>query len=105
MLTEDERWYRVSLLLGGERLPVDSISTKLQIEASYVGRMGEHIRGNPRYAKHWTNTWNWDFPADSETPFEEQLSGFLDRLEPVRDLLRELLRIEGVTGEVRLGFG
>src|SRR5262249_3828083 len=35
----------------------------------------------------------------------EQLTGVLARLEPVTDALLDVLAIEGVTGEVRLGFG
>jgi hypothetical protein len=104
-LSEDGKWYRVSLRLLGDGLPVADVEMMLDLTPSSVGRKGEHFRGNPRYAKHPSNVWVWKYPAESDVPFEEQIAGLLDVIEPKKSALLEILSLPGVEGELFLGFG
>lgn len=102
MLDEDRKWYRVSLRLLGDGLPVDEIEAKLDLAPSHVGRNGEP---NHRGWKHLSNVWVWRYPAESNVEFEEQIAGLLDVLEPKVDALKEILSLPEVEGELFLGFG
>ncbi len=102
MLSEDEKWYRVSLRLLGDGLPMDEIEAKLGLVASHVGRKGEP---NHRGWKHLSNVWVWRYPAESNVEFEEQIASLLDALEPKLDALKGILALPEVEGELFLGFG
>jgi hypothetical protein len=102
MLSESRKWYRVSLLLLGDGLPIDEIEAKLGIGASHVGRKGEP---NHRGREHLSNVWVWRYPAQSNIEFEEQIAGLIDMIEPKADALREILALPEVEGELFLGFG
>lgn len=104
MLADDEKWYRVSLRLMGDDLPLDAIEGKLGISPSTVGRKGEHMQGNPKRAKYETHIWVWSFPAEASVPFETQIAGILQRLQLKRDALREILALPRIEGELFLGF-
>ena len=101
---EEQKWFQVSLRLTGDSLPVNEIESKLGIVPSFIGTKGEHIRNNPRYAKYDTHLWGWKFTTDSTVPFDEQISDLLDILEPKKNILKELLSIPGIEGELFLGF-
>jgi hypothetical protein len=101
MVSEAVKWYRVSLRLLGDGLPIDKIEAKLGLVASQVGRKGE---SNHRGWKHPSNIWVWRYPAESNVEFEEQVAGLLDVLEPKLDALKEILGLPEVEGELFLGF-
>lgn len=103
--SEDGTWYRVSLRLRGDSLPVEEIESRLGLEPSSFGRKGEHLRGDPRYAKYRTNVWVSKYLFNSDVPFEEQIAGLLDALEPRLGSLKEILSLPGAGGELFLGFG
>lgn len=105
MLAEDKKWYRVSLRLVGDNLPLEEIELRLGLTPSYVGKKGEHLRANPKYAKHVSNIWVWDYHSSSDVPFEEQIVGVLGVLEPKVSILKDLLSIPDTAGELFLGFG
>jgi hypothetical protein len=105
MLSEDKKWRRVSLRFSGVYLPVENIEKKINIAPSYIGRKGEHIRGNPKFAKHDSNVWVWEYPASADVPFEGQISELLDLLESEMAGLKEILSTPETMGEVFLGFG
>lgn len=104
-LSEDGKWYRVSLRLMGDGLAVDEVEQKLQLTPSYVGKKDEHLQGNPRYAKHQTNIWTWRYPSSSSIEFEEQINQLLNTIELKKEFLREILSTPEVEGELFLGFG
>lgn len=89
----------------GDYLPVDEIERRLGLAPTYSGRKGEHMRGNPRYAKHSSNIWVWQYPSSSDIPFEEQIAGLLEMLDPKIAALKEILSIPDTDGELFLGFG
>ena len=97
-------WFRVSLRLTGDNLPVDEIENRLSLEPFIVGNKGEHIDGNPRYMKRNTNLWLWSNLGDSSIPFDLQISDLLEFLEPKRSELKEILSLPDVDGELILGF-
>jgi hypothetical protein len=101
----DEKWHSVALRLIGDLLPAQEVGDRLQLPTKFLGMKGQHISDNPRYAKHETNFWHWEYTTDTTVPFEQQLAGLLQILERRQAALAELLSIQGVEGEVRLGFG
>ncbi len=101
MLSEDEKWYRVSLRLMGDGLPMDEIEARLGLVPSHVGRKGEP---NHRGWKHLSNVWVWRYPAEPNVEFEVQIAGLLDVLEPKVNALKEILSLPEVEGELFLGF-
>jgi Domain of unknown function (DUF4279) len=104
ILSDDRKWFRVTLRLMGDNLPVERIGTKLGVEPSFIGIKGEHIRNNPAYAKFPTNIWGWEYLSDSAVPFEDQISGLLKAIEPRKESLDEILSIAGTDAELYLGF-
>jgi hypothetical protein len=104
-LSEDGKWYRVSLRLMGDGLALYEIESKLGLVPSHVGKKGEHHRGDPRRAKYQSNVWVWKYPAESDVPFEEQITGLLDVIEPKKSILKEILSLPAVEGELFLGYG
>jgi hypothetical protein len=89
----------------GDHLPVDEIEYRLDFTPTYFGRREEYVRGNPRYRKHPSNIWVWRYPASTAMPFEGQIEGLLEVLDPKIAALKELLSIQGIEGELFLGFG
>ncbi len=105
ILSEDKKWYRVSLRLMGDALPVEEIETRLNLVASTVGQKDKYIRDNPSKGKYQTNIWCSRYVTNSDVPFEEQITALLDQLEPKNHELQKLLMLPEITGELFLGFG
>ena len=105
VVSEDGKWYRVSLRFMGDNLPVEEIESRLGLTPDSFGRKGEHLRGDSRYAKYQTNVWVSKYLSNSDVPFEEQIAGILDVLEPKLAALKEILSLSDVEGELFLGFG
>jgi hypothetical protein len=104
MLSEDQKWFRVTLRFRGDDLPIEKIAARLGIEQSFIGVRGEHIRDNPKYAKYNTNIWVWEYSSDSSVSFEDQISGLLNVVEPKREAIRDILSVPGTAAELYLGF-
>ncbi len=104
MLDDDQKWYMVSLRFFGEGLDVSSVAAKIGLDPDVVGRLGEHIRGNPRYALYDTNLWVHSYTDDDALPFYDQLTELLTRLEDRADSIRALTSAPGVGGELLLAF-
>jgi Domain of unknown function (DUF4279) len=104
VLLEDQKWYRVSLRLMGDGLPVDSIEERLHLAPSLVARKGEYMGGNPKRAKYGTNLWILKNLTSSEVSFESQIGVMLDILEPRLASLQKILSMPEVEGDLFLGF-
>jgi len=104
MLNDDQKWYKVSLRFFGEGLDVSSVAAKIGFKPDVVGRLGEHIRGNPRYALYETNPWVHRYTDDDALPFCDQLTELVTRLEERSDSIRALTSAPGVGGELLLAF-
>ena len=104
MLNDDQKWYKVSLRFFGEGLDVSSVAAKVGVKPDLVGRVGEHYRGNPRYALYETNLWVHRYTDDDALPFCDQLTELVTRLEERSDSIRALTSAPGVGGELFLGF-
>ena len=100
-----KKWYRVSLRLMGDDLRINDIEGKLHLKPSNTGVKGDHFQGNPKRGKYETNVWGWRYPADSVVSFEEQIVGLLEKIEPVKSELLEILANPDIAGELFLGFG
>jgi hypothetical protein len=103
--SEDGKWYRVSLRLMGDGLPVEEVKTMLRLKPCSLGIKGNHIKDNPVYEKYFTNIWVLKSGTNSDVPFDEQITVLLDLLEPKIDALKEILSLPNVEGELFLGFG
>lgn len=98
------KWFRVSLRLMGDNLPVEEVEDRLEVEPLVFAKKGDHIDGNPKYAKHDTNFWVWSSWEDSDVSFEPQINEMLEVLEPKHQELSEILSLPDVKGELFLGF-
>ncbi len=98
------KWFRVTLRFWGDNLLVDEVEKELDIQPDFKGRKGEHINGNPRYARYSTNGWGWWFTSDTTVNFEDQIGSLLELLEPKKRALAKILSSSGIQGELFLGF-
>lgn len=87
----------------GDGLPVEEIETKLKIKPSSLGIKGNPVSDNPIYGKYPTNVWTLGSGTNSDVPFEEQITVLLDLLQPKIDVLKEIMCLPGVKGELFLG--
>jgi hypothetical protein len=103
--SEDGKWYRVSLRLMGDGLPVEEVETILGMKPDSFGIKGRHIKNNPDYEKYPTNIWTLKSGTNSNFPFDEQITVLLNLLEPKLDALKKILALPNIEGELFLGFG
>ena len=89
----------------GDGLPVEEVGSRLGLETHSFGRKGEPLHDHPRSATYHTNIRVSEYPVNSDVPFEEQITGLLDALEPRLDALKDILSLPGIKGELFLGFG
>ena len=88
----------------GDGLLVDEVEGMLGLSPSHVGKKGEPYQG-PGRGSYESNVWVWKYPAESDVPFEEQVSSLLTIIEPKKSALREITKQPDVKGEIFLGFG
>ena len=104
-MTDDEKWYRVSLRAGGSDMEPDEWTKSLELAPRYSALAGEHIRQNPRYARHRTSIWTHDVTGDDPSvPFADQIPPLLDHLEARSAQLARLLARGDVEAQLFLGF-
>lgn len=101
---DDEKWFRISLRFFGDNLPLGEIEAELSVSPTLIGRKGEYISANPKYAKHKTNIWVWSSFEESTVPFDVQIPKLLDHLESKQSELMKILSKPDVAGEIFLGF-
>ena len=101
-LSDDGKWFRVSLRLTGDELNVEEITAKLGIEPSTSRKKGDPSRFGEQLK---TNVWVWRYPVDSDVSFEIQINDLLEDIESKKHILKELISSPGVTGELFLGHG
>ncbi|HEY0770464.1 MAG TPA: DUF4279 domain-containing protein [Sphingobacteriaceae bacterium] len=100
VLSEDGKWYRVSLRLMGDGLPVEKVETMLEIKPSSLGVKGRLIDASEKYR---TNIWTLKSGTGSDVPFDEQITVLLDLLESKLDALKTILAMPNVEGQLFLG--
>jgi Domain of unknown function (DUF4279) len=107
MDSEDKKWYRASLRLKGDSLPIDEIESKLELKANSIGKKGFSLN---RYKSPIlnepleTNVWYAEKLTENNVPLENQIEIYLEKLEPKRKYLQEILSLPNVEGEFFLGF-
>lgn len=102
MLFDDEKWYKVSLHLHGDDLPVEEIEALLGLQANFITKKGE-LSSNSRYL-NTSNLWASKSLTGDNVEFEKQITELLDLLEPKMNELQKLLALPTVEGELYLGF-
>ncbi len=101
--SNDGKWYRVSLRLMGDGLPIDEIEESLSLIPTVKNQKGSRLK--PTNAKCETNVWVWASPHDSDVPFEKQIEDLLLVIEPKKKILKAILQEPNVEGELFLGYG
>jgi hypothetical protein len=101
MLSEEAKWYRVSLRFFGDELPLEQVGSILSLEPSVAGPKDDVRRGQYRFQQ---TAWVHRFTTDTTESFETQLSRLVPHLEAVEQGLRSLLLLPDVRGDVFLGF-
>jgi Domain of unknown function (DUF4279) len=107
MYSEDKKWYRASLRLSGDLLPIDEIESKLGLKASSIGKKGLPLNNYKSQILNTplkTNIWCSEKLAENDVPLENQIELYLEKLEPKKEFLREILSLPDVEGEFFLGF-
>ena len=91
MESEDKKWYRASLRLSGDSLPIDEIESKLELKASSIGKKGFSLN---RYKSPIlneslkTNVWCAEKLTENNVPLENQIELYLEKLEPKKEVLK-----------------
>ena len=105
MLRESDngKWYRVSLRLMGDALPIDEIEESLGLEPTDKNAKGSRhkVTGERRR----TNIWVWSTSHDSNVPFEKQIYDLLEVVEAKKEILKAIIQRPGIEGELFLGYG
>jgi len=101
--SDDGKWYRVSLRLMGDGLPIDEIEELLGLVPTEKNTEGS--RHEVTGEKRRTNVWVWSPPHDSNVPFEQQIGDLLEIVEPKKEILKAIIQRPGVEGELFLGYG
>ena len=106
MLSEDEKWYAVSLRLCGDSLDPTNVERLTGLSPTTVGLKGEKRRGKQgrEYAPYETNIWVYSLRAPNDACFEDQLHALFASLGPRRTALKALCSMPGIEGEIFLGF-
>ncbi len=105
MSESDRKWYRLSLRLMGDLLPIDEIEDRLGLKPDYIGRKGRHIADNPHYGLLPTNIWSFRPQFSREVEFAEQIEFMLKVLESKSEELQKIIQLPGVEAQLFLGFG
>ena len=100
MSNEDGKWYRASLRLMGDSLPIDEIEAKIEIKSSSSIRKDELFK-NEQLS---TNIWCAEYLTEDDVPLETQIELWMEKLEPKKAILKEILSVPNVEGELFLGF-
>ncbi len=106
-MEDDKKWYRASLRLSGDLLPIDEIETKLELTASSIGKKGEplnHYKSQILNAPMETNVWCSKYLTEDDVSLENQIELHLEKLESKKEVLKEILSLPNVEGKFFLGF-
>jgi hypothetical protein len=107
MESEDKKWYRASLRLSGDLLPIDEIETKLGLVADSIGKKGfplNHFKSPMLNTPLETNVWCAKRLTENNIPLENQIELYLEKLEHKKEFLQDILSLPNVEGEFFLGF-
>lgn len=107
MLSEDEKWYAVSLRLCGDGLDVTRVEGLIGLSPTTIGLKGQTRKGKQgrEYAAYETNIWVYSHDAANTSCFDDRLRDLFGLLGSRRSALKALCTIPGIEGEVWLGFG
>ena len=107
MISEDNKWYSVSVRLCGDSLDPTSVEGLTGLPPTAIGLKGQKRKGKQgrEYSPYETNIWVYSHNAASETCFEDQLRALFALVGHRRTALKTLCTAPGIEGEIFLGFG
>ena len=100
MSNEDRKWYRASLRLMGDSLPIDEIEAKIEVKSRSSIKKGELFKTEQLS----TNVWCAEYLTKNDVPLETQIELWLEKLESKKEVLKEILSVPNAEGELFLGF-
>lgn len=86
----------------GNALDVDEVEVLVGIKPSYISKIGDESRLGEKLK---TNVWGYASQSESSDPLDLHLQNLLRVLEPKSDVIRELLTMPGVEGQLFVGLG
>ena len=106
MLSEDDKWYAVSLRLSGDSLDPMSVEPLIGLSPTTVGLKGQNRKGTQgrEYAPYETNIWVYSHSGPDNSGFEDRLRAVFSLLGSRRSALKTLCTTPGIEGEMFLGF-
>jgi Domain of unknown function (DUF4279) len=106
MLTEDDKWFAVSLCFMGAGFDPRDVESRIGLTPTTMHVIGEKWTGKTgrEYGPAKDNVWSHRLEASSNVSFEIQIRSLLDRIAPHRDAVRTLAGTDQVEAELFCGF-
>ena len=102
MLSEDEKWFAVSLRFVGDGLDPTKLEALLGVAPTTVRIAGQKWSGKQgrSYGPARTNIWSYRSPTPSHLGFEEQIQSLLQKFSHCQDAIRQLAQSDQVEAEI-----
>ena len=106
MLTEDDKWFAVSLRFMGTGFDPREVEAQIGLTPTSMHVIGEKWTGNTgrEYGPAKDNVWSYRLEGSSDVGFEIQIRSLLDRIAAHSDAVRMLAGADQVEAELFCGF-
>jgi hypothetical protein len=107
MLSEDDKWFAVSLRFMGTGFDPRSVESRIGLTPTSMCVIGEKWMGKNgrQYGPAQSNVWSHRLEGPSDVGFEFQIRSLLERIAAHRDAIRTLAALDQVEAELFCGFG
>ena len=107
MLSEDDKWFAVSLCFMGAGFDPRDVETRIGLPPTFMRVMGEKwtCKTGREYGPALHNLWRHRIEAPGDIGFDLQIKLLLDRIGELSDAVRELAAADQVEAELFCGFG
>ena len=107
MLSEDDKWFAVSLRFMGDGFDPREVEGILGLKPTSMRVIGEKWTGKTgrEYGPAKRNVWSFREDSPSDVGFDDQICNLLDRLSHCAEVVRKLATSEHVEAELFCGFG
>ncbi|MEN8237347.1 MAG: DUF4279 domain-containing protein [Pseudomonadota bacterium] len=95
----------ISVNLYGDSVPLDRVESILGLKADIIGKKGEHIKNNPKYAKYKTSTWcSKNFNSEEKGGIHKLLENICDKMRKNKSQIKALMNLEDIRGKVYISM-
>jgi hypothetical protein len=107
MLTDDEKWFAVSLRFVGLCFDPKTVGKTIGIDPTSIRIAGEKWKGKngKEYGPASTNVWCYEVAEPDEMGFEEKINILLSEISKYSYAIKRLAGTDGVNAEIFCGFG